>query len=102
MRYCTALVLGLVLGGWATAADKPEVDAKALAAARDKGLEWLTKNQAKDGSWGKTHVIAVTSFACLSYLSATEEPFDGANSKALHKGLEYLLAKQKDGMFEQQ
>jgi hypothetical protein len=75
---------------------------KALHKSRDKGLEWLTKNQANDGSWGKTHVIAVTSFACLAYLSADPEPFDSAKSKALHKGLEYLLAKQKDGMFEQQ
>lgn len=71
-------------------------------AARDKGLGWLTKNQAADGSWGKTYTIAVTSFACLSYLSATDEPFTGAHGKALVKGLEYLLAKQKDGLFEAQ
>jgi hypothetical protein len=86
------------------AKQKPADDdhAKALHAARDKGLEWLTKNQAADGSWGKTHVIAVTSFACLAYLSADAEPFDAAHRKALVKGLEYILAKQKNGKFEQQ
>jgi prenyltransferase/squalene oxidase-like repeat protein len=102
MRYCTAVVLGLVLGGWATAADKPEVDVKALAAARDKGLEWLTKNQSKDGSWGKTYTIAVTSFAMLAYLGASDEPFTGDNGKALVKAIEFLLASQKDGVFVQQ
>ena len=90
----------LLASGPARAQDAEHV--KALHKARDKGLEWLSKNQAKDGSWGKTHALAVTSFACLAYLSGDAEPFDGANSKALHKGLEYLLAKQKDGIFETQ
>src|SRR5262249_35089802 len=75
--------------------------AKALHAARDKGLAYLTKNQAADGSWGKTHPIAVTSFACLSYLSATAEPFDGEHGKALVKGLGFIMANQDKGMFKQ-
>src|SRR5262249_2129289 len=78
-------------------ADKP--DAKAHLATRDKGLDWLTEHQAKDGSWGKQYTIAVTSFACLSYLSAAAEPFGGDRSKALTKGLDFLLASQKDGVF---
>lgn len=75
---------------------------KAVAKARDKGLDWLTKNQAKDGSWGKTHTIAVTSFACLTYLSANDEPFSDDHGKALLKGLNHLLSKQADGMFATQ
>jgi hypothetical protein len=112
MKRLTALVLGVLLAGSATAQDKapakdkapvkPEEVAKALLAARDKGLEWLTKNQAKDGSWGKQYTIAVTSFACLSYLSASDEPFTGDNGKALVKGLQFLLANQKDGDFTPQ
>ena len=81
---------------------KPDEAAKALAAARTKGLEWLTKNQNAAGSWGKTYTIAVTSFTCLSYLSAADEPFDGAHGKALVKGLQFLMAQQKDGEFPQQ
>src|SRR5262245_38357970 len=72
---------------------------KALKAARGKGLEWLTKNQAQNGSWGKSYTIAVTSFACLSYLGAADEPFDGEHGKALTKGLGFLMSQQKDGMF---
>jgi hypothetical protein len=103
MRGFAALALGLVLFGWpaagGAAADPP---AKALAAAREKGLDWLTRNQAADGSWGKTHTVAVTSFACLAYLSAADEPFAGPRAPALLKGLRFLQGKQKDGVFLQQ
>jgi hypothetical protein len=111
MRPTAALALGLCITSLAClpshGQDAKQKGAepdhtKALHAARDKGLEWLTRNQAKDGSWGKTHAIAVTSFACLAYLSASTEPFDGAGGKPLLKGLEFLLSKQKDGMFAQQ
>jgi prenyltransferase beta subunit len=82
--------------------DKDDDHAKALAAVRHKGLEWLTKNQAANGSWGGQYNIAVTSFACLSYLNEADEPFDNANTKALLKGLKYLISMQKDGMFQKQ
>ncbi len=73
--------------------------AKDVAAARLKGLDWLTKNQAADGSWGKSYTVGITGLTCLAYLSATDEPFTGERGKALVKGLEFLLASQKDGMF---
>jgi hypothetical protein len=92
----------LLLSAGAAVPAEPDEAAKATRAARDKGLEYLTKHQAKDGSWGKQHTIAVTSFACLSYLSASDEPFTGDHGKALAKGLEFLLAHQKDGVFTQQ
>jgi hypothetical protein len=73
-----------------------------VVAARAKGLDWLTKNQAADGSWPSTHSIAVTSFACLAYLSAADEPFRDERGKALVKGLQFLMGQQKDGVFPQQ
>jgi hypothetical protein len=78
---------------------KPEDLHKALTAAREKGLDWLTRNQAKDGSWGKTYTIAVTSFACLAYLSAGDEPFQGERGKALLRGVQFLLGQQKAGQW---
>jgi hypothetical protein len=105
MKRFTALALGLLLPCTAAAKDKPparpEVD-RAVIAARDRGLDWLTKNQAKDGSWGKQYTIAVTSFACLSYLAATDEPFTGDRGKALLRGLNFLLGAQKNGLFSPQ
>jgi prenyltransferase beta subunit len=106
-RILTLLVALLLCGRVAAddkppPVDKPEETAKAARAARQKGLEWLTKNQAKDGSWGKQYTLAVTSFACLSYLAVSDEPFDGDNGKALVKGLAFLMANQKDGTFATQ
>jgi Prenyltransferase and squalene oxidase repeat len=72
---------------------------KDVAAARDKGLIWLMKNQAADGSWGKSYTVGVTSIGCLAFLSASDEPFDGDRGKAMTKGLQFLLDAQKDGMF---
>jgi hypothetical protein len=72
----------------------------AVAAAREKGLDWLTKNQARDGSWGKVWQIPITSFACLSYLAASDEPFAGDRGRALERGLKYLLSRQKDGKLD--
>lgn len=84
------------------AAPAANAAAQSSQTARDKGLAWLSKNQAKDGSWGKQYTIAVTSFACLSYLAAADEPFVGEHGKALIKGLGFLLANQNDGVFHPQ
>src|SRR6516165_9079784 len=102
MRNCSAFVVALLVAGSSSAVDKPAPHAEAVAAARDKGLEWLTMHQAKDGSWGRQYTIAVTSFACLAYLSAADEPFAGERGQALLKGLNFLLANQQDSVFSPQ
>jgi hypothetical protein len=101
MTRCSALSLGLLMACWLGTAPA-EDQSKAVAAAREKGLDWLTKNQAANGSWGQTYTIAVTSFTCLDYLSAADEPFTGDRGQALVKGLQFLLSQQKDGVFPQQ
>lgn len=73
-----------------------------VRASRDRGLAWLTKNQAADGSWGRQYTLAVTAFGCLAYLSANDEPFAGEHARALGKGLDFLLANQKEGQFPSQ
>ncbi|HWY85156.1 MAG TPA: prenyltransferase/squalene oxidase repeat-containing protein [Gemmataceae bacterium] len=109
MHRLTAVSLGLVFlvncrpvhGQESKSKGEGAEHGAALTAARDKGLDWLAKNQAMDGSWGKTYPIAATSFACLAYLSAGAEPFEGAHGRALVKGLEFILANQDKGMFKQ-
>ena len=76
--------------------------AEALVQARARGLDWLTKHQSDDGSWGKTYTVAVTSFACLSYLSASDEPYAGPHAKALVGGLTYLMKAQTNGQWPKQ
>ncbi len=100
-----ALLVGLLAGPLSAAPPakvKEPPTPKAVTDARAKGLDWLTKNQAANGSWGKTYTIAVTSFACLSYLSAADEPFVEERGKTLLKALQFLLSQQKEGMFAQQ
>jgi hypothetical protein len=107
---CIGLFVGIALAAVPAVRDqgkqpdekKPEDLAREVAAAREKGLDWLTKNQAADGSWGKNYTVGITSMACLAYLSASDEPFTGERGKALVKGLQWLLANQKDGMFATQ
>jgi hypothetical protein len=112
MQRCKVPGWGLCVVCWSLAGparggegekDRPPPIPPAVVAAREKGLDWLTKHQSADGSWSsKGHSIAVTSFACLSYLSAADEPFTGERGKALVKGLRFLLSQQKDGVFTQQ
>ncbi|MCI0380715.1 MAG: terpene cyclase/mutase family protein [Gemmataceae bacterium] len=78
---------------------KPEHLSKEVAAAREKGLDWLTKNQEANGAWGKSYTIGITGMGCLAFLSATDEPFTGERGKSLVKGLQFLMDNQKDGMF---
>ena len=84
------------------AAPKAPDGAKACARARARGLAWLAKHQSPAGSWGGTYTVAVTSFACLSYLGDSDEPFAGPNGAALTKGLAYLMKTQKNGQWPKQ
>jgi len=81
---------------------EPRAEFAALAAAREQGLDWLAKNQTPDGSWGKSYTIAVTGFACLSYLGSSDEPYMGDRGRALLSGLRFLIANQQDGQFTAQ
>lgn len=76
--------------------------AKDALAARDRGLAWLTEHQNAEGAWGKRYSIAVTSFACLAYLAAADEPFEGPHAAALHGGLRFLMSQQTEGLWPQQ
>ena len=84
------------------AADGPRAHVAARVVARDGGLRWLAAHQAADGAWGSSYSMAVTSFACLAQIAARDEPFEGDGGRALVKGINFLLSKQKDGMFVNQ
>ncbi len=71
-------------------------------ASLKRALIWLDTSQNENGSWGKKHTYAVTGLACLAFLAAQDEPFFGKRNAALKRGLEFLLAQQKDGVFPKQ
>src|SRR4029077_708997 len=95
MRGLSVFGIGImVFGGLCTlplhAREPKATPADKLAAAKQSGLDWLTKNQEQHGYRGRTHTLAVPSFACLAYLSASDEPFRDQRGKALLKGIEFL------------
>jgi hypothetical protein len=94
------LVLPLALACLSHAEEgKPAPDP---AAARRRGLEWLAKNANEDGSFGRTHTVAVTGLACLAWLAASDEPWGEPSAPTLLRALEWLDGAQTDGVFTNQ
>lgn len=81
-----------------------DMDTKEVVA---RGLDWLAKQQKKDGSWvfdgsAKDEVTTATGMALLPFLAAgeTHKNKEGKYQKTVESGLKYLLSKQKkDGSF---
>lgn len=74
------------------------------------GLEWLKKNQRKDGSWSligpyqdggsNENSIAATAMALLAFQGAGHTDREGDFAKVVDNGWKYLLKQQgKDGSF---
>jgi hypothetical protein len=80
------------------AADDPET-LKILAKYKectDKGLEWLRKNQERNGAWraqGGQYPIAMTGLAGLALLCEGSTPHQGKYSKQIDDAVEFLMSK---------
>jgi hypothetical protein len=62
----------------------------------DKGLDWLAKQQFRDGHWeanGGNYPIAMTGLAGLALLAEGSTPHQGKYAKNLEKAVDYLLAR---------
>ena len=70
----------------------------------EKGLAWLAKNQARDGSWGSegssgTYQMAMTGLAGLALLSAGQSPGRGKYGPNVARTVEFVLKHQDhDGL----
>ena len=60
-------------------------------AAVVKALDWLQATQNADGSWDKTHPVAMTGFAILAYLGHCETPLSEKYGETVLKGITYLV-----------
>jgi len=56
-----------------------------------KGLDWLKKTQAKDGSWGRGNKSAMTGFALLAFLGHCETPLSEKYGDTVLRGMTYLV-----------
>ncbi len=99
-----AATLGLAVPGVLRAADDPDT-LKVLAKYQkniDRGLNWLAKNQFKDGHWegqGGTYPIAMTALSGLALLAEGSTPHQGKYAKEIDNCVEFLMARtQKSGL----
>lgn len=78
-----------------------ELDARTLAAI-DKGLAWLAKRQAKDGSFGggsMSATSAVTSLSALAFMSSGSLPDRGPYGLQVRRAGDYILTSaQRSGL----
>jgi hypothetical protein len=96
----TAAVLVLATAGAAPASDdgaflryKTDVD---------RGLEWLAKQQARDGSWAGergTYPVPMTALAGMALLGEGSTPSQGKYARQLDRAVNFLVAQaQPDGL----
>lgn len=99
-----SLMLGLLLACLGYTSDpltKEEAETqKILAKYRhniEAGLQWLAKNQARDGHWdvppGGAHPIPMTALAGMALLSEGSTMTQGKYSKEIELAVEYLLGR---------
>jgi hypothetical protein len=80
-------------------------NAKVLAKYKpviDKGLQWLARQQFRDGHWeaqGQQYPIAMTGLAGLALLAEGSTPSHGKYAKNIDDAIEYLMSRtQKNGL----
>jgi len=64
--------------------------------AIDHGLEWLSKCQSKDGSWGTepSTIAASTALSTMAYMARGHVPGQGPYGENINHGVDALLSKQ--------
>jgi hypothetical protein len=106
MTCRTLFAAGLALLGsaWAYPADDPET-AKVMAKYKhniDRGLQWLARQQYRDGHWEATngrYPIAMTALAGMALLAEGSTPHQGKYAKHIDDAVEYLVSRcQKNGL----
>jgi hypothetical protein len=65
--------------------------------AIDRGLDYLSRSQHTDGSWGDrqyTGNVAVTSLAALAFMAGGHQPGRGPYGKQVKSAIEYVLGRE--------
>ena len=95
---CAVLVLTIALPSRpARGEGRWEVTAGGEKAGRDAvnaGLEWLARNQGKEGNWESTD-LGVVSLGALAFMSAGHSPETGKYRQNVRKALDYVLVNAK-------
>jgi len=65
--------------------------------AIDRGLEYLSKSQNENGSWGDRQYsgnVAVTSLAALAFMAGGHQPGRGRYGQCVEKAVEYVIGRE--------
>jgi hypothetical protein len=89
----TLILSILVLSAVCAKAEEPSMEA--IAPAVEKGLEFLAKQQHKDGSWGKINTVAMTAGSCMALMASGSTYDRGPYSSHIRAALSYLLKCQE-------
>ncbi|HZO85236.1 MAG TPA: prenyltransferase/squalene oxidase repeat-containing protein [Verrucomicrobiae bacterium] len=84
-----ALALGLICAVHASAADVSFRNE--MQHAIDRGLEWLQKNQNKEGYWSTAEHPAVTALALVAFKGDPRKRFKDPEPAWMQRGYDYLL-----------
>ncbi len=79
----------LAIVGWFVVQDQ-EISPKTRDSIR-RGLEFVTRAQGRDGSWGENNRAAKTALACLAMMASGSTLEKGPYAPHLRKGLAYIL-----------
>ena len=91
---CVVLAAAITLSPAVVRAEgRWEVTAASQDAA-DAGLEWLARNQGKEGNWGSQD-LGVVSVGALAFLSAGHTPTTGRYRENVRRALDYVLVNAK-------
>lgn len=98
LRIAVLLVAVGTICSWARSGKAEETEAaptpEALAAAIDRGLDWLESRQQSDGSWGSGGFrasAAVTATCTMAFVGSGSTATSGSRSPAVARGVRYLL-----------
>ena len=91
---CATLIIAMVLPSvMARAEGKWEVTTASRKAA-NRGLEWLAKNQGKEGNWDSKD-LGLVSVGALAFLSDGHTPETGKYRDNVRRALDYVLLNAK-------
>ncbi|MHC4957057.1 MAG: prenyltransferase/squalene oxidase repeat-containing protein [Planctomycetota bacterium] len=62
--------------------------------AINRGLDYLAREQRRDGSWGEDNgVVGISSLALLAFMAGGHQENRGPHGDVIHKGIGYLLKR---------
>src|SRR5580693_2363567 len=99
LKRCAVAAFGLGIVGLLAPRSSAEPIPEKAQEAVNKGLEWLKKNQAKDGTWsaGGQNPVAMTSLAGLAMLCEGSTVTQGKYRENIRLAADWLMSRSMKG-----